>query len=653
MVLITPTAFLAAATGLIRFGSTAWDGYRDWLRKTDLRVYLPANVEPDPKSVEDLAVQIAFDVPAWRGPGGDLERLWVPGAQRFYDLNTEAPDHLILVRMALRLVSENVWKKGPVEGAPAAVSREPTSVLLTHRAWLTQNDQSLWGRLGLDIAQTAISILGAQPSLVGLRGQAEKLVGGIALNLSATLRDDGLNVPREAFAQRALSLVFRSTLTTITENPELALRDEHWAPVVAAFVGPLKAEVEKDQSLAPLALDRLETLLRGPMALGAFKAISEHADSVLTGRAGADSRTGAVLRELLTDVVARGGGDGDVLRVFGDAGVGGLVRTSLLAVQKRPELFVRTKGANADVTKGFAANLAGVLAKASPPFDRNAALGPQIAGVALDSAAILVGRRLVAQSGTTPWCATAADAGVKVVEAIFLGFKNAVADPRDGRDLFQGVFDRELAIDILKLTADHIAKTPAMVTGTGVSEEATSLATGLAKLVAEDQTSLLHAEDWRKVIAASLDLAARNPKALFGASATPSPETETGLALARMLFATANEQFRLAPRTSGSVMFGATLRDALVTTFQASATVVLGLQSPQEQQSRITALGDFVRRLNAAAAGPDETMRMGADEWLYVYRRFAAHLLDKGAAATISDDMIRDTLMGLDARGAK
>lgn len=659
MPLITPSTFLAAATGVIRMGAEAWKSYQATIATIkDVRIYLPPSIGPDPDdyTIQQMALQVAWDRKAWRAPDADLALLWLPDARIYSDINTATPNVHELLQRAEDLVRKHVWSGlDSAKGAPPLPA--PPSVVLTHKAWLTGNEGSLWSRLGFEIARTGLEILGAQPGLIGVRGQAEKLVAGIAQNLTTIVADQPLQGSTEPFGKRALALLFRSTVTTLAENPSLALRDEHWAPVVAAFVKPLQDQLAEsaDVRLQDFALDRLESLLRGPMALGALQALSAHADDVMKGRVGADTRSGVVVRQILTDVVRSSATGGDVIRTFGALGVGGVLRSSLRAVEQRPELFV---GAGADAKmQGFAAKLAGVLATTPRPFGADSGLAPEIAGIALDAASSVIGRRLVQQSGSSDWEKAMADSGVAIVAAVFDGFKLAAKpDPRVAdtaavsRDLFKGVFTRELAIDILKITASHIAKSPQMVMSGEPTPEATALAAGIARLVAQDTTGLLHAEDWRAVIAATLDLATKNPTALFGDRPSETPEAEIGIALTQMLFLSARENFTAASAKPGRLMFGATLRDALVTTLQASTTVVLSLQAPDVRTARIDALAEFVRRISAAAAGPDETLRMGAGEWLFVYRKYVAHVLDKGGAANVTDDMIRATLLGLENR---
>jgi len=649
--LVTPSAFFAAATGLIRVGSAALEGYRDWLQSADLTVILPPGVPPTVEELENVALAYAFQRTEWRSQGGPLAGLWIADAALVTDY---APGGEAQRAKAVELAALNLWKRKTLPQLPSALAAAPVTVILTHKAWLTDGQQTVWGRLGIEIATTALSVISAQPNLLGLQDRAAALVGGVAQNLVGTLGRDAevAGHSDQPFAARALSLAFRGALDAVAQSPEIILRDEHWAPVLAAFVGPLKTEVDKDVTREGIALSRLEDLLRGPMAHAAFKAVSDHADLLLTGRVGGKAALGAVTREVLGDLVSRGAGGGDVVRLLGEEGVAGVLRCSLTAVSKRPELFVRGESANADVTRTFVSSVAGLVASAPHPYGRDGGLGAEIAAAALDAASTLAGRRIKAGAGQSSWSQTGADAGALVVGEIFKGFKAALvgADGKARADAFDGVFDRELAVDVLKLCAAHVAKTPGMITGAGASPEVASHAGGIAKLIAEDKSSLLHAEDWRAVLSVTLDLAARNPGAILGKSTNPSPETEVGLSLARMLFSTASEAFAAAPRKAGTLLFGATLRDALISTFQAASGVVLHLQTPEAQQQRIAALRTFVSRLNAAAGGGDASLRMGAGEWLYVYRRYVAHVLDKGAEAPITEEEIRATLLGLDAK---
>jgi hypothetical protein len=95
------------------------------------------------------------------------------------------------------------------------------------------------------------------------------------------------------------------------------------------------------------------------------------------------------------------------------------------------------------------------------------------------------------------------------------------------------------------------------------------------------------------------------------------------------LVAVAGAQWKQKGRAGGSVLFGATLRDALITVVRASASQAAAslLNSAKVKQ--------LAARLSALVAGDPGVY--GSKEWLWLYGVLIRQVIDTGAVPDLSD----------------
>src|SRR5262250_1518603 len=84
------------------------------------------------------------------------------------------------------------------------------------------------GRMVIAIADVGLEFVGANPSLLGVGGNGEKLIGALATNLADMIPDDGDALgPKSQLAERFVGIFLRAGLKTLDEQPNLVVREEH------------------------------------------------------------------------------------------------------------------------------------------------------------------------------------------------------------------------------------------------------------------------------------------------------------------------------------------------------------------------------------------------------------------------------------------
>jgi hypothetical protein len=647
---VNPAYFLAAVTELVRIGEVGWKQWREHAFQKDLRFLLP--VPPDkvkPQDMESFAVRTVFLLgpEAWRPVLGDV-----------FEANGDGilKDGLPLKKLADIIDFGLDNAKLPIVD-PQGPKVRPSSIWVMHK-WAQKPDSapSSWERLALGLTRFSLAMIAARPDAIGARGRVEGVLTAVASQINQLLPEEAAADAKTApFGERALELFANATLTTLMDRPDLFVSDDKLAKVAGAMLQPLGEAVRQDGTLEMPALARLGRLLRGPMAHGALAALSEQADGVLKGEFSEDRILGAVTRTILSEIATTRQGDFDLLTAFGEAGSAHVFKAALTTAKSRPELFIGGKGESKDAARMMLRGVAEKLRDAPYPFNFDGGLGADIAAVGMDAAALyLRGRLLQDARNEKDWPEAGAKVAALVVGEIFDGFKLGLKN-RGGYNPFQHLFDRDTAVSVVKLIATAVAETPGMVIDEKASGEVRNMAAAVARFVAMDTTRLMRAEDWRAVIGVALAEASKNPGVLFDINPSESPEKHVAVRLISSLLSKAELTMRDPARKPGKLLFGETLREAAVATLKAAANTASHL-SESDMNRRVVSLEAFIDRLQKMAEsgvpGVDgmPAMRIGSDEWLYVYRWYVAHLIDTGDISKITDQSIREVLLGIATR---
>jgi hypothetical protein len=215
------------------------------------------------------------------------------------------------------------------------------------------------------------------------------------------------------------------------------------------------------------------------------------------------------------------------------------------------------------------------------------------------------------------------------------------------------VFSRSMAVEVLQVIALHVAERPGMVTGREGSTETRGVAAAFAAMVAQDQSGLVRAQDWRGLLAKLLDLVAQNPGALIGVNPEDDPSSFVSVRLVGKLLQHAAAELAQPAAAGRARLMGARLTAMIEVTLAAAANNVIGaLRDPEKERLHFKAFEDFLVRLSTLAAGQDVTLRMSAADVQHVYQWFIALVLDHGPDAVITDDDIRLVIRGAQSQVA-
>jgi hypothetical protein len=508
-----------------------------------------------------------------------------------------------------------------------------------------------WARFGLTLVHTGIQAVAAQPSLLGLEAKAETLVTAFASKVNEIIGPDGPragDVDGVSFKERAAAVLLQASLSAIAENPQTVVAAPHWAEFVGAVLSPLAA-AQGEEGRRLISLSRIPRLMRGPMAHAALRTLHERQGDFFGERFATDKAAGAITQEILAAAVRAE--DFDIMDVFSQRGLTLVYTASLNAAATRPELFIDARGRTADTWRSLLGNVAGILRDAPPPFDAGSGLGDRLTCAVIDVAANHLTQKVLADfAGEGPWDAVTG----RILTSILEGFKSGLTQRVSGdRALnpFQSVFSQDQAIEIVRIIAAQAAQTPGMLLGEGRSSEVYNIAQAVAAFMADPNTSLAAPGDWRAIIAVALEEGAKNPGTLFSLDANARPEEHLAVSLVKTLLNNAAAAIRDAPglgetpRWRGSVLFGDTLRQAIQMTLRAVANNASMLM---DQEAHLGALNTFVGKVQTYVQQQDG--RLGASEWLWLYRSFIAEVIARGSADHIDDAALRamvETMPGM------
>jgi hypothetical protein len=517
----------------------------------------------------------------------------------------------------------------------------------TLRNWTGHGSaKTRYARLVITLADTLFDVVAANPQVLGLDKKGERIVAALATNLSDVIGndDDIAQGQFENFGERAFRIFLESTLETAVEQPDLIDDQPHVAALLKAVLEPLHEEVKQNRTREWVALDRLKELLRGPVAHAALRIMQEHKDEFLKGEFADDEILGAVTRTIIGQLVATDGFN--IETVFSRSGVLLVYRAALRTATERPELFINGQGGPTDRARAFLSGVARVLEGAPYPYRAQDGLAAQIAVVALDVAQTYVAHRFVEATGDSDWSKAGMDAAEEVVATILEGLKAGLIDPDRTANPMGRIFTRSQAVEILQILAHHIMERPAMITGPRGSAHTRTMVTAFAQMISADETGLLRAQDWRRLLSRFLTLCAENPAALIRVDPAAGPHEHVSVALVRTLL-----QHAAADLSSGRPrLFGARLASMIDATLTAVATNVLTALDEPRQAAHLEAFTNFLTQLSVTAVGEDRSLRMSAADVAHVYAWFIAKVIEDGGEITPEElaPIIRDARRHVD-----
>jgi len=296
-------------------------------------------------------------------------------------------------------------------------------------------------------------------------------------------------------------------------------------------------------------------------------------------------------------------------------------------VATHPELFLGKADNDSDkIANALLSALAEELQTAKVPFKGD--LGLELAVAALDT---LQANAPLLFAKDNAWQQTAG----KMVQQVVGGLSQWVDEQawKDGRI----PFSTEQLTELGRIFLVQAGQTPGMLVGD--RSELQAIVSGVAKAMAADQDLLLTADDWLEVVAVAAAEAAANPGRLFGLKEDQAAGA-IGTEVIASLLQVASESFRTVGRDGQAVMFGATLKEAIMVTLRATGGNVAQVATADGQ----AALKKLATNLNTVVEGSPK--EYGNKEWLRLYRSQIGTVLTSGQFNNLTPAKINGILEG-------
>ena len=233
------------------------------------------------------------------------------------------------------------------------------------------------GRMVLAITDIALEYFAANPEVLGIGGNGEKLIGAFAFNLEKLIPDDADEFgPKSQFAERVVQIVLSAGLKTLQENSSLIVNKEHLQKLIMNSLPPVINALPTKLSEQSKWQDVADALM-GPASSAAIYTISQNQKAFLGSKFAIDKTFGALTNALLVQAAKTG-----LANQFSAEGYIGLYRSALGVVAAHPDLFLGRAGNDAErIANALLSGVAGKLQAAEIPFSGD--IGLQLAVGAL------------------------------------------------------------------------------------------------------------------------------------------------------------------------------------------------------------------------------------------------------------------------------
>jgi hypothetical protein len=461
-------------------------------------------------------------------------------------------------------------------------------------------------RVVLTLVDVAAEFAAYDPRIFGADGNAEVLVKALATRIADLVPDDANALgPKNLLGERLAAIFLKAGLGVLSEHPEAIVDEDHLQSLV-------KSTLPRLVDSLPAALDQqvqwrsvIETLL-GPVASEALTVVAANPQAFFGKKFGGDDLLGTLTRTYLLKAADVGLED-----LFTKAGAVELYKATVQLAARRPELFI---GQPSDASDKFVAavfhDLAATLEDTSPPLDQH--LVAELAATAVETAAH-EGSALLQPD--KPWHNVLSQTLTPVVGAV----ADALRTGNSGALRRLGSPDSLEAM--VRIVVTQIARTPGMVTATDKAE-VNRLVSAITAAMAQDEHLLLSQDDWMSILAVAAEEVAANPGRLVAVTGAGAAGSLLATLLTDVL-GVASEQWKSGKgRAGGTVLFGATLREATVIAIRACAGQAAQALLNSAKVKELTAeLADLV----ATKAG-----KYGSKEWLHLYRALIMQVIETG-----------------------
>ena len=396
-------------------------------------------------------------------------------------------------------------------------------------------------------------------------------------------------------------------LQTLADNADLVVSESHLEQLITASVRPVIEALPADLTVVDqLRWQQVADALMGPAAQAALTTIANHPVAFLGEDFAADRAVGALTQALLKNAA-----DSRFPARFDKETWLGLYSAALGVAADRPGLFVRGDDPDDALARDLLTGLALALQQTPPPFDGEVGIG--LARAALTAISTNAGRFADA---TRPWQAVAAD-----LVTFFTRSMSAALGENASR-----VLSRAQWLELGRIVFTAVAESPALVLGRN-DHEFKGLVSAIAGAISADEQLLLGGKDWLVIVQVAAEEAATNPDRLFGL--TGNPDDVLAGQLLRMMLTAASTALGTADRADRFVLYGQTLRDAVIVVLRATAGQP---QAARDRMSDVARLVDLVTKLVA-----NHPQKYGSKEWLRLFRLLLSDVLAGGALQVLTE----------------
>jgi hypothetical protein len=479
-----------------------------------------------------------------------------------------------------------------------------------------------WARLGLTLGHVVIESVQLHPAAFGLRGRAELYVKAFTSQLQKVLpHPDDPRAPGNDRAARVLAIALQAGFAALADLSDEMIEERHLQELVVASVAPLIAQFDRIAD-GEAKLGSVRDTVLGPVMTAAITTLARNQGAFLGEAFAPGTALGILASTFLTLEIKDGDSRNHIKSVFSEEGLIRVAKSALTLAATRPDLIVGKDASETDeFARRFVGQLAGSVLKFGPPLTSRTAF-TRLAVAALDS---------LAESSTVffdpkdPWHDVASKLLDTALGDIAEGLELAAGPDGAGkpdervRRFIKLAFTEENLVGYVRIFFDQAARTPGMLVGKEASSELKHVVASVTRALAKQDGKLLSLENIREIAAVAAEEAAKNPARLFRLDPA-RPEESLAASLIAKLLATASGQLRDgAGRAVGAVMFGDTLKEAIVVTLRAASGNAVRATLNQDR------LLELVDALNALATSRE--LPIGRKEWLFLFRGLVAQAL--------------------------
>lgn len=621
---MTPELVFFGVRSLARLGTAAKSAYTQKIRDADASIRIPDKITVDPF---DFALTLLDEiVPQRLEDGGDLFDCFDDGSPK-----NDPVCKSRIIRAAEDYWPAGLWKDRSelLVGDGARLERDPAGAngYVVLKQWAKGTEPpGAFARIGITLADIVLDFASTNPRIFGVGSNGEKLIAAVALNLSELLPDPDRPLDWQGqFAERVTVSFFEAGLRALDQNLDAFVDEEHFSSLAKGTITPMIELFEetriKNPGKLPVLFEIRDTLF-GPLAKSAIQTVLKHQVAFLGTDFNPEKAVGAVTRSILEAAA-----DDGLRQLYGKEGLLKIYDSLLGVVAERPELFVRGTGKEFELARDLVGRFSTTLRGAPPPFGDTLA-----ADIVADAVTVLGSHVSLRFDQEKPWEAVA----ISSINSVVDGFKEGL---KDHQGILASVISRAQLREITQIIMIQAAKTPGMIIGEDVNPELRNISAAVMNVLANPDSDLLSQEAWRDVIIAALNEASRNPATLFSLDKNAKPASQLAVQLISDLLATASETLgENRNRRLGVVLFGETLRDATIEVLRESTRNATALTTPEGRK----AAANLAERLNKLAL--NNAGLIGSQEWIWLYRRYIAFVIQNGKIVEWSDEELIDLL---------